>query len=329
MASVLVCGAINWDTTCLVQHLPMPGEEVTCDSVSQVPGGTGANAAVAAARILGPDQVGLFGALGRDDIGRLQLEILESEGVASDSVLRLNGQASGHAYIFVDHTGQNVIASALGANSALNVRHARQARLATLMQRCRCLALTDPPLAVVLHLLETAAALTVPALWDPGVAVRTGWSVLAPIARRADSLLLNEAEAEQLFATSDPSTILHRLDLNCSPRAIILKQGSRGSVLLDCTTGDSDYIPPLPLIPLGLSPISTVGCGDVFLGVYAACLSRGHKRQVALLMASAAAGLNATRPETRGGPTANELERLLTAAAAAGYPLVAEREPPQ
>jgi sugar/nucleoside kinase (ribokinase family) len=209
------------------------------------------------------------------------------------------------------------------------MRHARQARISTLMQRCRCLALTDPPLAVVSHLLETAEALSVPALWDPGVAVRTGWSGLAPIARRADSLLLNETEAEQLFDTSDPRTILRRLDLNGAPKAIILKEGSRGSVLLDCATGASDHIPPLPLTALGLSPISTVGCGDVFLGVYAAYLSRGHKRQAALLMAAAAAGLNATRPETRGGPTANEMERLLAAAAAAGYPPAAGKEPLQ
>lgn len=320
MPTVLVCGAINWDTTCLVQHLPMPGEEVTCDSVSEVPGGTGANAAVAAARILGRGEAGLFGALGRDDIARVQLEILESEGVVHDSVLQLTGHASGHAYIFVDHTGQNVIASALGANSALTVRHARQARLTTLMQGCRCLALTDPPLPVVAHLLETAEALSVPALWDPGVAVRAGWNALAPLARRADSLLLNEAEAEQLFESSDPSMILRTLDPRSAPNAIVLKRGAQGSFLLQCATRTVIHIPALPLDALGLEVISTVGCGDVFLGAYAAFLSRDRTRQDALTLASAAAGLNSTSPNTRGGPTASHLDDMVARARTLGFP---------
>ena len=37
MARILVSGAINWDTLCLVDHLPTPGEEVTCDAISEVP----------------------------------------------------------------------------------------------------------------------------------------------------------------------------------------------------------------------------------------------------------------------------------------------------
>ena len=55
MPSIIVCGAINWDTTMFVDRLPMPGEEIKVEKVISVPGGKGANTAVAAARILGKE----------------------------------------------------------------------------------------------------------------------------------------------------------------------------------------------------------------------------------------------------------------------------------
>jgi len=319
MATVLVCGAINWDTTCLVEHLPIPGEEVTCPTVSEVPGGTGANVAVAAARILGPGEVALFGALGKDEIASRQLGILDAEGVDHEPVVRISRQSSGHAYIFVDHYGQNVIASHLGANAVLDVRHARQGKVSTTLQDCRCIVLTDPPLSVASYLLQAAAALEVPALWDPGVLVQHGWNALAPLTCRAETLILNEAEARQLFGTVEPRDILRGLELHGAPSYLVLKQGERGSLLIDCATGAMRHIPPLPMEALGLSVVSTVGCGDVFLGACAAYLSLGKERGVALVMASAAAGMNAARPETRGGPTRVLLEETMERAEFLGF----------
>ena len=320
MATVLVCGAINWDTTCLVEHLPSPGEEVTCDSVSEVPGGTGANVAVAAARILGPGEVALFAALGRDDIADMQLAILDAEGVVHGPVARIQGQPSGHAYIFVDHTGQNVIASSLGANSALHTRHAQMGRVHTLLQECRCVALTDPPLPVASYLLRAAASRDLPVLWDPGTLTRHGWDMLAPLTRQVDSLFVNETEANWLFGTADPRDIVRSLDQRGAPSHVVLKMGARGSLLIDVDSGRTSEIPPLPIVALGLEVVSAVGCGDVFLGAYAAYLSRGRERSDALLMASAAAGLNATRPETRGGPTEALLNNTIDRALPLGFP---------
>ena len=324
MAQVLVSGAINWDTLCLVEHLPAPGEEVTCDAVSEVPGGTGANTAVAAARILGPGEVALFAALGQDDIADRQLAVLDAEGVVRSSVVPMPGQSSGHAYIFVDHEGQNVIASSLGANSALSARHARPARMFTLLQDCRCVVVTDPPLPVASYLLQAAAARDLPVLWDPGVLARHGWNALAPLARHVDSLFLNEAEARQLFGAASPRDIVRSLDRRREPAHIVLKLGARGSLLVDCATGETAAIPPLPMTELGLHVVSAVGCGDVFIGACAACLALGYERHTALLMASAAAGFNASRPETRGGPDRVTLLHLLDRAGPFGFVLPAD-----
>ncbi len=319
MPTVIVCGSVNWDTTCFVDHLPSPGEEVVCNSVSEVSGGTGANTAVAASRILGPGQVALLGALGRDRIGKMQVSILQSEGILTEAIVRLRHHGSGHAYIFVDRTGQNVIASDLGANAALSTRHVSLSRLEPLLNECRCVVLTDPPLPVAKAILRAAAATHVPVLWDPGVIAQQGWDALAPLTSNVDSLILNETEARQLFNAEEPEEILRGLDLRGRPPCIVLKRGPRGSVLLQCATGTIIRIPPLPMDKLRLSVMSTVGCGDVFLGAYAAGLVRGLERSEALASASAAAGLNATSPETRGGPTRSALEEIMHKAAQLGF----------
>ena len=318
MSQVLVCGAINWDTTCFVPHLPTPGEEVTCTRVSEVSGGTGANVAVAAARFLGPGRVALFGALGTDAIARRQIEALEDEGVSTTGVTRVHGQISGHAYILVDEAGQNVIASNLGANTALAPRHVTRSRLRSLADDCQCIVITDPPLGIVSGLIEYGAARRIPVLWDPGVLVDYGWNALQALLPGVDSLVLNEAEAERLLGSARTQELLRLLE-NKGPAYLVLKRGAQGSQAISIQGKDAVLSPPLPLEALDLKPVSAVGCGDVFAGTYGACLSEGMSREVSLLRASAASGYNVTRPETRGAPDRATLDSLINKAAGFGF----------
>ena len=84
---VVAVGAINWDVTLFVESLPVsrPGSQ-RFNEVARVPGGTAANVAVAAARLLEPNNVAIIGALGDDAIGVGQRAILQSEGVATDGI---------------------------------------------------------------------------------------------------------------------------------------------------------------------------------------------------------------------------------------------------
>ena len=95
MPRLLICGAINWDTTLFVEKLPGPGEEVRVERILSVPGGKGANAAVAASRILGKKVVGLVGMLGNDLIADRQLAVLGEEGVDTACVSCTNDILSG------------------------------------------------------------------------------------------------------------------------------------------------------------------------------------------------------------------------------------------
>ena len=319
MASLVVCGAINWDISCFVEQLPVPGEEVTIKHITRVSGGTGGNIAVAAARILGAKKVALIGALGKDDIARQQIAALEDEGVVTEGIDHIAGVESGQAYILVDQTGQNIIASHLGANARLGLAHLNKAQVKQQLQECRGIVLTDPHLEVAEELIKLAKRRDVPVLWDPGILIGPNPEALQSLAKQAEVLFLNETEASALLGTDELNASLQKLkELGLGNHAV-LKLGAQGAAMLEPASGTVIEVPALPLKKLGLNVINTVGCGDVFAGVFAAYHVEGSSLAQSLVMASAAAGLNATRPETRGSPGRANLEEVANRSQKLGF----------
>ena len=310
MASLVVCGAINWDISCFVEQLPVPGEEVTIKHITRVSGGTGGNIAVAAARILGAKEVALIGALGKDDIARQQIAALEDEGVITEGIDQIVGVESGQAYILVDQTGENVIASHLGANARLGPEHLNKAQVKQQLQECRGIVLTDPNLEVAEELIKLAKRRDVPVLWDPGILISPNREALLSLARDTGVLFLNETEASALLGTDELSMGLQRLQELGFGNYTVLKLGAQGAAVIEPASGTVTQIPALPLKKLGLNVINTVGCGDVFAGVFAAYFINQSSLVQSLIMASVAAGFNATRPETRGSPDRATLEAM-------------------
>jgi ribokinase len=319
MASLVVCGAINWDISCFVERLPVPGEEVIVKHITRVSGGTGGNVVVAAARILGAKKVALIGALGRDDIARQQVAALEDEGVITAGIHQIVGEESGQAYILVDQTGENVIASHLGANARLGLEHLNRPELKRQLQECRGIVLTDPPLEVAEELINLAKRRGIPVLWDPGILIGPNREALRSLAKEVGVLFLNETEADALLGTDKLNMSLQKLKELGFGNHIVLKLGAQGAAMLEPASGAVTQIPALPLKKLGLNVVSTVGCGDVFAGVFAAYHVMGSSLAQSLIMASAAAGLNATRPETRGSPDRDRLEKVVNRSRNLGF----------
>ena len=110
---ITVVGSANVDLVARCERLPRPGETVTDASFERIPGGKGANQAVAAARL--GAHVRFVGRIGADD---LVLQSLAREGVDTSGVRRDDGE-SGVALILVDAEGENVIVVAPGANTRL------------------------------------------------------------------------------------------------------------------------------------------------------------------------------------------------------------------
>jgi ribokinase len=113
--SLTVVGSANLDLVARVGHLPRPGETITDASLSRVPGGKGANQAVAAVR-LGAD-VRFLGAVGRDELADDALAGLREAGVELEVERR--GE-TGIALIFVADDGENQIVVVPGANATVD-----------------------------------------------------------------------------------------------------------------------------------------------------------------------------------------------------------------
>src|SRR5437868_7260797 len=117
MASrVCVFGSINMDVVVRVGRFPDRGETVAGTACDLVPGGKGANTAVAVAKTGVP--VDLVGALGRDEFGRLLRNHLADSGVNLDAVAEVDG-SSGTAVVTVDADGQNQIIVVPGSNERI------------------------------------------------------------------------------------------------------------------------------------------------------------------------------------------------------------------
>jgi len=319
MVSLVVCGAINWDISCFVERLPVPGEKVIIRQITRVSGGTGANVAVAAARILGAKKVAMIGALGKDDVARRQIAILEDEGVSTEGVQQIDGVESGQAYILIDQMGENVIANHLGANARLAVEHLNKPKVKQQLQQCRGIVLTDPSLEVAEELIKLAKQRGIPVLWDPGILVYRDREKLQALTREAEVLFLNETETRALLGTEEVNLSLQRLKELGFHNNVVLKLGAQGAVLLEPTSGTVMEVPALPMKELGLNVVSTVGCGDAFAGVFAAYYVTGSTLEQSLIMASAAGGLNAARPETRGSPDRTSLEEVVNRSQKLGF----------
>src|SRR5512146_3251994 len=107
MAEIIVVGSLNADLVVRSPRFPAPGETIRGEDLATIPGGKGANQAVAAAR-LGAD-VAMIGCVGADGFGTMLIENLKQNKVDTRHVLRDGSAATGTAIILVDSEGQNSI----------------------------------------------------------------------------------------------------------------------------------------------------------------------------------------------------------------------------
>lgn len=310
MIELICCGAINWDINLFMERLPRTGEEVPVEEIQRVSGGTAANVAVAAARILEEGRVAFIGALGRDGIGESQIEILENEGVDHSGVLLVEGEESGQAYITIAPDGRNEIHTYFGANLSLTRQRLSDTPRLRLIREAKVAVIMDPPLETAEALARLSSKAGVTVIWDPGVYAELGIEALSPTLQHVDYFILNHLEYENLLGTYDPDEVGEILMGEKPHLKAIIKRGSKGCVLCGGIE-EQIIIRAVPLERLGKVVINTVGCGDAFIGAFAASKVLGHNDKEALRRGCAAGSFKATKKETRGGPTSGELEDFL------------------
>lgn len=306
MPKILVCGAINWDTTLFVERFPNPGEEVRATKVISVPGGKAANTAVAGAKILGTNNVGVIGMLGADSIAENQIKILENEGIDTSLIFRHEEMLSGQAYVIVDRKGENVILTYQAANLAIMPEEVAQPKVLSAIDNSSTVIVIDPPLDTAGSLITYASKAGKRIIWSPALLTSYGISALQKYLSHVDYLILNQQEAGSLTSIEDGVEACSKISNSLSGINVVVTLGDKGCTL--CTNGKNMIIPPLDSSS-DLRIVSTVGAGDAFLGAFGAFKLKGFEDAQALYLANVAAALKASREDTRASPTFEEITR--------------------
>lgn len=290
MGRVVVAGAVNMDLIGLAERLPRQSETVLGTAFRLVPGGKGANQAVAARRCGAPTT--LVGSIGRDAFGEQLATFLAGEGL--DLRLARRGHSStGVALVLVGARGENAILVVPGANDENEVAQVEALPLdpgdVVLLQG----EISDEVNEALLRRANARGCTTVlnPAPFRP--------SLLSP-AGYVDHLVVNELELAQMCEESDgdgsvdsAAELLDRAvakdgaGKNAAGRNVVVTLGARG--LLAHHAGTVSRVPGHP-VPV----VDTTGAGDCFCGAFAASLAIGRPVAAALVFANAAAALSVT-----------------------------------
>lgn len=293
--SVVVFGSCNMDLVAYVPVAPEQGETVTGREFRTVPGGKGANQAIAAAKA-GAD-ARMIGAVGGDEFGAEIRRVLQESTVDVQGLRTVPGR-SGTAHIVVDDGGDNSIVVVPAANGTVD-------------------ALADGDEEIIAGSDSLLLQLEIP---QPGVAAaaaagkRNGVRVVltpAPavplpegLLRDVDLLVPNEHEAAVLTGHDDPERALTAL-LELVPE-VVITLGARGCVY-GSREGTRHEVPAFEV-----QAVDTTAAGDTFVGVLSAALGEGEEIPAALRRAAAGSALSVQRNGASSAmPTRDEIVRFM------------------
>lgn len=303
MSTIAVVGSIITDLAVLTPRLPERGENILAHRLQIGPGGKGANAAVAVAR-MGSRSI-LIGRVGDDHFGREDLAALRAEGVNTDAVGIDPDAQTGTAVIMVDSEGENTILVIIGANDRLTPEHV-EIGLASHWDHLSALLVNfEVPMETVAAVIHTAHSRGVPTVVDAGPPRPFGpevWgkaTVISPNALEAATLVGHPVESDAEVAAAA------RELLSAGPQAVVLKRGSAGALL--ATHEGMQHIPSFRV-----NVVDTTGAGDAFSGALVVAIAEGKPLPEAVRLANAAGAITVTRVGTLTAmPTRAEVDNFL------------------
>jgi ribokinase len=295
MTRIVVVGSINMDLVTQAPRFVGPGETILGERFVTVPGGKGANQAVAAARL--GAEVALVGAVGRDAFGDQLHAGLAAEQIDLTHVARLDGNASGTASITVAG-GENQIIVVPAANARVTPAQVEAAQ--SLIERADAvLVQMEIPLQTVEATMRLGHRLGVPVILNPAPAQKlpTDWLKLARYVtpNQHELAILLGAEPDEDFRT-----LMRR-----APCPVVLTRGDEGAWYRE--QGE-----PQHQDGFHVDVVDSTGAGDTFNAALAVFLHEGLP--TAVRKACAAAALSVTKLGAQGGmPRRDELDRWLAA----------------
>lgn len=301
MNKVVVVGALTMDVTAFASPLPRPGETVLGTRFETIPGGKGANQAIAAARA--GAQTAIIGCIGTDQFGDQVWDNLQREGIATTGMSRVEDR-TGIAHIRVDATGQNDIVIVPLANAHLTPGLVDERLRAVAAEGDVLLVQLEVPFETVERAVATGKELGMRVILDPAPAPAPG-TLPAELWDGLYAVTPNESEAA-LITGEDTSTFdgVRRAGQRFEEMGVghpILTLGERGSWL------DGDLFEAARV-----EVVDTTAAGDVFAGYLGAALAGGEELADALRIAMAAGSLAVTRiGATASVPRRSEVDAAL------------------
>ncbi|UJP40745.1 ribokinase [Cellulomonas palmilytica] len=278
---VVVVGSVNADLVVRVDRHPSPGETLLGTSSVTLPGGKGANQAVAAARQ--GARVAIVGAVGDDPYAHVALSALRAADVDLTHVAQVTG-ATGLAVVTLAASGENTIVVVPGANAQVTESSVATAT-EVVAAAAVCVMQLEIPLPTVEHAARLAHHHGTRVLLNAAPATALPRAVL----RLADPLVVNEHEAAVLLGRvhDSPAAAAHELT-GLGARSAIVTLGAAGLVGHD---DDGAFSLPAPAV----TAVDTTGAGDAFVGALAAGLAAGQPLRAASAHATRVAAYSVTR----------------------------------
>ncbi|ABV85846.1 ribokinase [Shewanella pealeana ATCC 700345] len=304
MSQLIVLGSVNADHVLQVPSFPRPGETLHGHNYQVIPGGKGANQAVAAARLGG--DIGFIACVGDDSFGQNIRQTFTNDGMDISAVHMIENTPTGIAMIQVSDCGENSICIAAEANNALTAEIVEQ-HSAMIEQAEYLLMQLETPLAGIELAASIAKVHGTQVVLNPAPARSLPDALLAMV----DIITPNETEAEVLtgVAVTDADSaakaaqVLHDKGI----ATVMITLGAKGVYLSEQDTGK--------IIPgFKVKATDTTAAGDTFNGAFVTGLLEGKAIENAIVFAHGAAAISVTRFGAQTSiPSRDEVEQFIAA----------------
>ena len=282
---IIVVGSLNMDLVMRTPRVPVGGETLTGHEFATLPGGKGANQAVACARLGGT--VGMIGQVGADGFGDTLRTGLSADGIDVSGVKQTSSVGTGVAMILVEDIGQNRIVLAAGANGTLSLADI-DSQSPAIEGASVLVVQLEVPMPVVHHAITIACAAGVPVLLNPAPAAPLPEGIWSKV----DILVPNESEASQLagIAVKDAASAFAaaRIFRQRGVKCVLVTLGEKGVAVVD-DAGERHL--PAQLV----KAVDTTAAGDTFIGGLTAGLVEGMSIDQAVALGQKASALCVTR----------------------------------
>ncbi len=285
--NICVVGSLNMDIVVKVERRPRAGETIKGSDYLSLPGGKGANQAIAAATLGG--KVTMISRVGNDAFGNVLLENLEERGIDTSYVIRDDLAPTGAAFITIDNSGENSIIISPGANGRVSIEDVGD----IIAKSSAVILQLEIPFDTVFKSAKLASELGVQVIVNAAPAMELPDEFLKLI----DVLIVNETEASllsdvEVLNIQDAFLAAHSLNKK-GAHTIIVTMGAEGAVFLYKDSKGS-IIQGHQKAP-EVKVTDTTGAGDTFVGAFVTAMLKGMGIPVSTQYACAAGALAVTK----------------------------------